>query len=117
TLAAGLSSTGDPDLDRRLPLDEPYRISPATAAAIRWTKSAGHRIVAVGTTVVRALEHAAARGFIAAGEGVADQRIGPSSPLRIVDAIVSGTHEPDSSHYQLLRAFVADETLATATAA
>ena len=59
THAAGLSSTGDPALDQRLPFDEPYRISANTAAAIGRTKAKGGRIAAVGTTVVRALEAAA----------------------------------------------------------
>lgn len=118
TLAAGISSTGDPDLDRRLPFDEPYRISESTAAAIRRARAERGRIVAIGTTVVRALEHSAARdGVVHAGDDVADQRIGPTSELRIVDAIMSGTHEPGSSHYQLLRAFLDDGTLAGASAA
>jgi S-adenosylmethionine:tRNA ribosyltransferase-isomerase len=118
TLAAGISSTGDPELDRRLPFDEPYRISEATASAVRRTRARGGRIIAVGTTVVRALEHAAAGdGVVHAGDGVADQRVGPKSRLRIVDAILSGTHEPDSSHYFMLRAFLNDATLAEADAA
>ena len=113
TLAAGISSTGDPELDRRLPFDEPYRISEATARAIRRTRANGGRIVAIGTTVVRALEHAAAAdGVVRAGDGVADQRVGPKSRLRVVDAILSGTHEPDTSHYRLLRAFLDETTLA-----
>ncbi len=112
THAAGISSTGDTDLDRRLPFDEPYRIPKATAAAIRRTKTARGRIVAVGTTVVRALEDAAGDdGIVRAGDGVATQRIGPASRLRVVDAILSGTHEPGSSHYELLRAFMHDATL------
>jgi S-adenosylmethionine:tRNA ribosyltransferase-isomerase len=118
TLAAGISSTGDPELDRRLPFDEPYRIPDATAAAIRRVRSDGGRIIAIGTTVVRALEHAAARdGVVRPGDGIADQRLGPSSRLRVVDAMLSGTHEPGSSHYQLLRAFLDDATLAEASAA
>ena len=48
TLAAGISSTGDPALDRRLPLDEAYRIPAATASAIRDARARGGRIVAVG---------------------------------------------------------------------
>jgi S-adenosylmethionine:tRNA ribosyltransferase-isomerase len=112
TLAAGISSTGDPELDRRLPFDEPYRIPPATASAIRDARADGRRVVAIGTTVVRGLEHAAARdGVVHAGDGIANQRVGPSTELRIVDAVLSGTHEPDSSHYQLLRAFADDGTL------
>jgi S-adenosylmethionine:tRNA ribosyltransferase-isomerase len=74
TLAAGLSSTGDIELDRRLPFDEPYRISQATADAIRRTRRSGGRIVAVGTTVVRALEHAEGPdGTVQSGDGVANQ--------------------------------------------
>ena len=117
TLAAGISSTGDAELDRRLPLDEPYWIPEATALAVR-TRAAGARVVAIGTTVVRALEHSAAvHGMVRAGDGLADQRVGHGSRLRVVDAIISGTHEPDSSHYQLLRAFADDETLVRVSAA
>src|SRR5436190_1137453 len=114
TLAAGISSTGDAKLDARLPLDEPYRISAAAATAIRRAKARRGRIVGVGTTGVRALEHTGAE---VAGEGVANQRIDAHTPLRIVDAIVSGTHEPQESHFQLLRAFQDDATLDRATAA
>jgi len=118
TVAAGISSTGNPDLDRRLPFDEAYRISTTTASAIRRASQNGGRIVAIGTTVVRALEHAAAaEGVVCAGERLADERIGPDTRLRVVDVILSGTHEPDSSHYQLLRAFTNDELLADADAA
>jgi S-adenosylmethionine:tRNA ribosyltransferase-isomerase len=116
THAAGISSTGDPELDRRLPFDEPYRISEATATAIRRTQSAGGRVIAIGTTVVRALEHAALHeGRVRAGEGLATERIGATSRLRVVDAIFSGTHEPGTSHYELLRAFANDATLSTLT--
>jgi len=112
THAAGISSTGDDDLDRRLPFDEPYRIPPATAAAIRRVRARGGRVVAVGTTVVRALEHAAScDGRVRAGEGLATQRIGPATRLRVVDVLLSGTHEPGTSHYALLRAFTDDATL------
>jgi len=112
THAAGLSSTGDAELDARLPFDEPYHIPGATARAIDRARAEGGRVVAVGTTVVRALEHAAARdGRVPAGEGVATQRIDGTSRLRVIDVILSGTHEPGTSHYQLLRAFADDETL------
>src|SRR5262249_40004365 len=59
THAAGISSTGDPQLDARLPFDEPYRIPIYTTEAIARTRQRGGRVIAVGTTVVRALEHAA----------------------------------------------------------
>jgi S-adenosylmethionine:tRNA ribosyltransferase-isomerase len=116
THAAGISSTGDDELDRHLPFDEPYRISAATACAIFRTRVRGGRIVAIGTTVVRALEHAAAgTGQVHAGDGLATQRINADSRLCIVDAILSGTHEPGTSHYQLLRAFTDNATLRRAS--
>ena len=116
THAAGISSTGDEELDRLLPFDEPYRIPEVTARAIQRARERGGRIVAVGTTVVRALEHAATGdGRVRSGEGVATQRIGPSVRLRVVDAVLSGTHEPGTSHYELLRAFLDDATLERAS--
>jgi S-adenosylmethionine:tRNA ribosyltransferase-isomerase len=115
THAAGISSTGDAALDRRLPLDEPYRIPEATARAIARTRRRGGRVVAIGTTVVRALEAAAAAdGRVHAGDGTATQRIGPGTRLAVVDAILSGTHEPGSSHYELLGAFAGERTLQAA---
>jgi S-adenosylmethionine:tRNA ribosyltransferase-isomerase len=112
THAAGLSSTGDPALDRLLPFDEVYRIPATTAHAIQDARRRGACIVAIGTTVVRALEHAArSDGIVRPGEGVATQTLGAGSRLRVVDAILSGTHVPGSSHYELLRAFANPRTL------
>ena len=117
THAAGLSSTGDADLDARLPFDEPYHLPQGTVDAIAGTRQRGGRVIALGTTVTRALEHAASRGPLRAGDGLADQKLGAQWSLRIVDAIVSGTHEPGTSHYELLRAFASDAVLARADAA
>ena len=115
TLAAGISSTGDAELDRRLPFDEPYRIPESTVRAIERARYCGGRIIAIGTTVVRALEHASSLdGGLQAGDGVATGRVGPKTPLRVVDAILTGTHEPGTSHYELLRAFADDGMLAQA---
>ena len=113
THAAGLSSTGDPQLDALLPFAEPYKIPLSTASMIEHAQASRRRIIAIGTTVVRALEHAAAMfdGAVPAGEGLATQRMGASSRLRIVDAMLTGTHDRGSSHYDLLRAFVDDGTL------
>jgi S-adenosylmethionine:tRNA ribosyltransferase-isomerase len=108
THAAGISSTGDPRLDLRLPLDEHYRIPHGTAAAINDARARGVRIVAIGTTVVRALEAAAEGGGVRPGDGIASGRIGPGTRLRVADAIVTGVHAPGDSHFDLLRAF-ADE--------
>jgi S-adenosylmethionine:tRNA ribosyltransferase-isomerase len=112
THAAGISSTGDPELDRKLPLDEPYRIPVATEAAIATALCEGRRIVAIGTTVVRALEDSAATfGSVAAGSGMARIRLDARTRLRVVDAILSGTHEPGTSHYELLHAFADKDAL------
>jgi S-adenosylmethionine:tRNA ribosyltransferase-isomerase len=112
TSAAGISSTGDTELDRRLPLAESYRIPDATARAIAAARAEGHRIVAIGTSVVRALEHAAERdGVIRPGDEVATNRISGTSRLSVIDAILTGTHEPGTSHHDLLAAFVSPDTL------
>ena len=107
THAAGLSSTGDAALDARLPFDEPYHLPTATVLAVERTRARRGRVIALGTTVTRALEHAARRGPLQAGPGVATQRLGPGDFgwLRVVDAVVTGTHEPGSSHHGLLHAF------------
>lgn len=112
THAAGLSATGDPVLDAALPLPEPYDIPAATVAAIAGTRARGGRVIAIGTTVVRALESAAALGGeLASGAGLAALVITPDHRLRVVDGIVSGLHGPEESHFRLLGAFVARDTL------
>jgi S-adenosylmethionine:tRNA ribosyltransferase-isomerase len=107
THAAGLSATGDPALDAALPLPERYEIPAATVRGIEQTRSRGGRVVAVGTTVVRALEGAAAAngGRLRAGAGETDLRITPAFRPRIVDGVLSGAHAPSESHFQLLSAF------------
>ena len=118
THAAGLSSTGDPDLDALLPFDEPYRIPERTclgaaACTRRWPADRGDRHD--GRPGARACGRT--RRHRPRGRRIATQRIGPSTHLRIVDAILSGTHEPGSSHYALLSAFADDETLGRIDAA
>jgi S-adenosylmethionine:tRNA ribosyltransferase-isomerase len=116
--ATGLSSTGDAALDRRLPFDEFYRISDVCASAVRDAKSNHGRVIAIGTSVVRALESAANDDeILRAGEGLARGRIQRGAPLRIVDAILTGVHQPGESHYELLRAFADDDLLDRARAA
>ena len=58
THAAGLSSTGDAAIDAALPLPERFHVPPSTARMVNEARAAGHRVVAIGTTVVRALESA-----------------------------------------------------------
>ncbi len=67
--------------------------------------------------MTRALEHAAADGILRAGDGLATQRLGADTLLRVVDGIVTGTHEPTDSHYDVLRAFIVAVTLERMSAA
>jgi S-adenosylmethionine:tRNA ribosyltransferase-isomerase len=115
THAAGLSSTGDAALDAALPLPERFDVPEATVRAISDTRG---RVVAVGTTVVRALEGAAAanRGTLRAGSGETDLVLGPGYRPLVVDGLFTGVHETTASHYALLRAFAPDHLLARATA-
>ena len=90
THAAGISSTGDAELDRLLPLDEPYDIPASTARLIEACRDRGGRVIAVGTTVVRALEHAArADGSVRPGAGTATaaHRSGHATPVRGRDRV------------------------------
>ena len=108
THAAGLSSIGDAALDAALPLPERYEIPPTTVAAVAEARRRGGRVVAVGTTVVRTLEGGArsAGGDLRPGAGITDLRIGPGFQPRIVDGLLSGIHARDSSHFELLSAFL-----------
>ena len=107
TEAAGLSATGDTRLDAGLPLPERYEIPAATADMIAKAKRRGGRVIAVGTTVVRALEASRAK----AGFGIAANRIGKHSELQIVDGLITGIHSPGESHWQLLSAFASESML------
>jgi len=116
SLHAGLSTYGDPAVDRRFVPPEAYGVPEATAAAVDRCRTTGGRVVAVGTTVVRALETAAAAGTgeVRAGAGVTRLRIGPGHRLLAVDGLLSGLHEPEASHLDLLGAFVDPEVLGRA---
>lgn len=117
THAAGLSSTGDATLDAALPLPEPYDLPAATVAAVTRTRAAGRRVIAVGTTVVRALESAAlVPGGLAPGPGVASLVITPAHVPHVVDGVVSGLHGPAESHFRLLGALAPRATLDRALA-
>jgi S-adenosylmethionine:tRNA ribosyltransferase-isomerase len=112
THAAGLSSTGDPAIDRMLPVPERYEIPQATVDAVARTRARGGRVVAVGTTVARALEGCAARhrGALVAETATTDLRIDARLKRRVVDALYTGLHEPGASHFDLLGALVDVET-------
>jgi len=117
THAAGLSSTGDPVLDAALPLPEQFDVPEPTVRAIRATRAAGGRVVAVGTTVVRALEGSAVqhRGELVPGPGETDLVIRPGFRPQVVHGILTGIHEPGSSHFGLLHEFAPGDLLAAAS--
>lgn len=115
THAAGLSSTGDPDLDAALPLPERYDLPAATVAAIRAAKARGGRVIAVGTTVVRALEGCVHdRGELVAGPGETDLVLSAAFAPQVVDGLLTGMHDPSESHFHLLRAFAGEPVLLAA---
>ncbi|HEY8073624.1 MAG TPA: S-adenosylmethionine:tRNA ribosyltransferase-isomerase, partial [Labilithrix sp.] len=119
THAAGISSTGDPAIDALLPLPERFHVPWETAVAVNAARRGGGRVIAVGTSVVRALESAVRTGaagnvaghFVAATEGVTDLRLAPGSPRRVVDALLTGVHERDTTHFALLGAFASARRL------
>src|SRR5215213_5882531 len=117
SLHAGLSTYGDPATDWRFVPAEPYFVPEATAAAVAATRAAGGRVIAVGTTVVRTLETAAQAPPLRAGPGVSRLRITPGFPLRVVDGLLTGLHEPEASHLDLLGAFLDAAALERAYAA
>jgi S-adenosylmethionine:tRNA ribosyltransferase-isomerase len=93
--------------DDEPPYEEFYRVPPETAAAINAARTAGRRVIAVGTTVVRALETVTDRdGSTHPGEGWTDVFITPERGIRSVDAMLTGLHEPRSTHLSMLEALV-----------
>jgi S-adenosylmethionine:tRNA ribosyltransferase-isomerase len=89
--------------DHEPPYEEVYRVSPETAERVNAARRGGHRVVAVGTTVVRALETVTdERGTTFAGEGWTNLVITPSRPLRAVNALITGLHEPRATHLTML---------------
>jgi S-adenosylmethionine:tRNA ribosyltransferase-isomerase len=93
--------------DDEPPYEEFYRVPPETAAAINAARIAGRRVVAVGTTVVRALETVTERdGTTHPGEGWTDVFITPERGIRSIDAMLTGLHEPRSTHLSMLEALV-----------
>ena len=106
TLHCGISSMEKPER----PGIERYAVPVPTADAVNAARRAGHRVIAIGSTVVRALESSCRGNVAIASQGWTDLVVGPSQPPRIVDCVLSGFHMPEATHIDLLRAFV-DENL------
>jgi S-adenosylmethionine:tRNA ribosyltransferase-isomerase len=87
------------------PYPEWYRVPPSTASRINETRAHGGRVVAIGTTVVRALESVVDRERrVHAGEGWTDVVVTPERGAHAVDGLLTGWHEPEASHLQMLEA-------------
>jgi S-adenosylmethionine:tRNA ribosyltransferase-isomerase len=134
TLHTGVSSLeGDED-----PYPEPYDVPPATARLVNLTRRHGGRVIAVGTTVVRALETAARKpgalasppgpsgpgagplptpGLVSPSAGWTEHVVTPDTPLLAVDGLITGLHEPRSSHLRMLAAFAGLDLLSRCYAA
>ncbi|HEY9856855.1 MAG TPA: tRNA preQ1(34) S-adenosylmethionine ribosyltransferase-isomerase QueA [Stenomitos sp.] len=88
---------------------ERFRLTEETVEAVRRTKERGGRVVAVGTTAVRTLEHSAQSGVLAPGSGETRIFIYPGYRFRVVDALITNFHLPKSTLLMLVSAF-ADQT-------
>ena len=108
--------TGVASLERdEPPIEEWYRVPAETAAAIESARAAGGRVIAVGTTVVRALESTVdLRGRVMPSQGWTNLIITPSRTIGTVDGLLTGFHEPRASHLAMLAAFAGREHLAPA---
>jgi len=99
------------------PYPEWFAVPAATARLVGQVRAAGGRVVAVGTTVVRALESAVDRaGEVRPAAGWTDRVIGPSDPIRAVDGLLTGLHEPRASHLRMLTAVAGEPALRAAYA-
>ena len=98
------------------PYREWFDVPPATAAELNATHRHGGRVIAVGTTVVRALESAVEDGEAVAASGWTGLIVTPERGVALVDGLLTGFHEPEASHLDLLRAFAPDAVLEAAYA-
>ncbi len=109
-LHSGVSSfeAGEP------PLAERYAVPAYAAARINATRAAGGRIIAVGTTVARAIESSVNRGRVTASAGWTDLVLGPDREAQVLDGIITGWHTAGASHLRLLEAVAGPQRVAHA---
>ncbi len=85
---------------------EPFQVSQATADLVNRTREGGHRVVAIGTTVVRALESSWTPDGVRARGGFTRLFVHPGNPVRSVDGLLTGFHDPVTSHLAMLAALI-----------
>jgi S-adenosylmethionine:tRNA ribosyltransferase-isomerase len=100
--------------DRLYP--EPFEVPPATIAAIEAAHRHCHRVVAVGTTVIRALESAWISGALRPMRGFTQLVIAPGRPVRTIDGLLTGLHDARTSHLLLLYAVAGEARIRRAYA-
>jgi S-adenosylmethionine:tRNA ribosyltransferase-isomerase len=106
TLHTGVSSIEE----GKPPLPERFHVPAATARLVNMTRAAGGRVVAVGTTVTRALESVASPdGVVTGAAGWTELVLGLDRPARVVNGLITGWHAPGASHLQLLHAVAGSE--------
>jgi S-adenosylmethionine:tRNA ribosyltransferase-isomerase len=94
--------------DHEPPYEEYFQVPVDTAARVNAARDAGHRVIAVGTTVVRALETVTDhRRTTSPGEGWTSLVITPDRPLRSVNAMITGFHEPTATHLSMVKQVIA----------
>ena len=95
---------------------EPFKVSPETAKAVNDAKSEGRRVIAVGTTVVRALESAWDGAQVQPVSGFTRLYIHPRRGVQVVDELLTGFHDPMASHSAMLYALAGEEIVRSAYA-
>jgi S-adenosylmethionine:tRNA ribosyltransferase-isomerase len=112
-VAPVLLHTGVASLEAsEVPYPEYFRVTPTTARRLNETRRGGGRVIAIGTTVVRALETVVDdRGEVSPGRGWTDTVVTPERPVRAVDGLLTGWHEPEASHLAMLEAIAGRDLL------
>jgi S-adenosylmethionine:tRNA ribosyltransferase-isomerase len=106
TLHTGLSSQDAGEA----PQPEWFEVSETTAQLVNASRARGGRVIAVGTTATRAIESAAPRdGVVTAVSGWTDLVISPERPVRVVDGLITGWHNPEASHLLLVESVAGTE--------
>jgi S-adenosylmethionine:tRNA ribosyltransferase-isomerase len=108
TLHTGVASLEDTEV----PYPEPYEVTQRSAERINAARTRGSRVVATGTTVVRALESALTNGVVTAGAGVADLVVASGDSIHAIDGMITGWHEPGASHLGILEALAGRDLVA-----